>query len=781
MGAAAYAEENAKLRAALLKLNALSSEERTLAERQKKDLEDLSGAIKQKEQEVSSLREFKSTASNQISDLKAHVDATSLYEEIIEKLTEKNEQLVSRNSNLEDAVRDLEATVEVSEELDTTQREEISKLNKSVDAAEIARLTAEEKCKALLLKYEEASEVINKFRRSMDSLKEEVAMTKAKYDEAVAGSLVSGDVMRESGLLKMKYASMVEKMISTEKSKREIESLMWSTKVYNSRYDEVFSNLSLTVLEKKRLVTEMALAATAYKCGSLFKELSDNIQDVGSGSSSLLLLLSDQYTDIYIILMRATTVLWQLSLKAITEDTEVTLPLTLTDLTVELDQFVSSGDGRTLNVSLVRTFVSQAEEILPPSLSSLLDECLHHSTSQGLSNDLSGIHVMIHISSLANLILFASNILTILITTADDEAIEVINTLKSIRLEVQELLQGTLKVRSPSTMVSTRNLLLNAFKTLGKIVDVTKNNNGPSQDNSTIIVNLKTTTSFIRNAVNLLKTTTTDDDDSLGNNGVSSVVIFDINKPQNIWKMIIEGEGGIVDHLRWKRSLAAVKVTLGIWEESGNSIKGLHENIENLNITLSLRADELKAAKAANEELLILLNKESEQKEGSEEVMVLKEAIGILEGRCENLENENRQLKKASKGGALTDKPLMNVNTSGSINKTDIGGVTNTVDSSLVNSLAVSRLNWKKLATFRMTSFLKPLPYEGSSSSIINMNINENNNSISKINRIAKKARASIKIVSLADSINNNKNNEYNNTGQLKECWSMLGGLQAAC
>jgi hypothetical protein len=80
-----------------------------------------------------------------------------------------------------------------------------------------------------------------------------------------------------------------------------------------------------------------------------------------------------------------------------------------------------------------------------------------------------------------------------------------------------------------------------------------------------------------------------------------------------------------------------------------------------------------------------------------------------------------------------------------------------------------------------MTSFLKPLPYEGSSSSIINMNINENNNSISKINRIAKKARASIKIVSLADSINNNKKNEYNNTGQLKECWSMLGGLQAAC
>jgi len=578
-------------------------------------------------------------------------------------------------------------------------------------------------------------------------------------------------------------------MISTEKSKREIESLMWSIKVYNSRYDEVFSNLSLTVLEKKRLVTEMALATTAYKCGSLFKELSDNIQDVGSGSSSSsssssLLLLSDQYTDIYIILMRATTVLWQLSLKAITEDTEVALPLTLTDLTVELDQFVSSGDGRTLNVSLVRTFVSQAEEILPPSLSSLLDECLHHSTSKGLSNDLSGTHVMIHISSLANLILFASNILTILITTADDEAIEVINTLKSIRLEVQELLEGTLKVRSPSTMVSTRNLLLNAFKTLGKIVDVTKNNNGPSQDNSTIIVNLKTTTSFIRNAVNLLKTATTDDD-SLGNNGVSSVVIFDINKPQNIWKMIIEGEGGIVDHLRWKRSLAAVKVTLGIWEESGNSIKGLHENIENLNITLSLRADELKAAKAANEELLILLNKESEQKEGSEEVIVLKEAIGILEGRCENLENENRQLKKASKGGALTDKPLMNVNTSGSINKTDIGGVTNTVDSSLVNSLAVSRLNWKKLATFRMTSFLKPLPYEGSSSSIINMNrnINENNNnnSISKINRIAKKARASIKIVSLGDSINNNKNNEYNNTGQLKECWSMLGGLQAAC
>lgn len=741
VGAAAYAEENAKLRAALLKLNALSNEERTLAERQKKDLEELSGAIKQKEQEVSNLREFKSTASNQISDLKAHVDATSLYEEIIEKLTEKNEQLVARNSHLEDAVRDLEATVEVSEELDMTQREEISKLNKSVDATEIAKQAIEEKYKAMSLKYEEASEVINKFRRSMDSLKDELATTHAKYDEAVAGSLVSGDLLRESGLLKMKYASLVEKMIFTEKSKREIENLMWSMKVYNSRYDEVFSTLSLTASEKKRLVTEVGIATAAYRSAVLFRELSDIIQDSSTSSSSA------QYADTYIILMRATTALWQLSLKAITEDSEVALPSTLMDLTVEFEQFATSGDDRSLNVSLIRTFVSEAEEMLPPSLSSLFDECLHHSTSQGLSNDLSGIHVMIHFSSLANLIMFASNLLTVVLTV-DDEAVEVVNTLKSIRLEVHELLESNLKVRSPSVMVSMRNHMLNAFTTMGKIVDAAKHN-GSNQDSSTVIVNLKTTISFIRNAANLLKNT----DDNSSGGAISPVVIFNINKPQNIWKMIIDGEGGVGDQLRWRKAMAAVKVTLGSWEESGSSIKGLNENIENLSITLTLRADELKAAKAANEELLVLLNKESERKAGSDEVTVLREAIGILEGRCENLENENRQLKKASKIGGVPDKSS-STSTSSNTGKSDIiGGVTNAVDSSIVNSLAVSRLNWKKLATFRMTSFLKPLPYEGGS--IINMNRNTNEN-ITKINRIEKKARASIKIVSLGGIINNN-------------------------
>lgn len=745
-GAAAYAEENAKLRAALLKLNALSNEERSLSEQHKKDVEQLSGAVKQREQEVAALREFKSTASDQITDLKAHVDATALYEEMIEKLTEKNEKLAARNSNLEEAIRDLEATVEVSEELDTSQREEIAKLNKAVDAAEVAKGAVEEQYNALLTKFDEATEIINKFRRSADSLKEELSHSRSMYEEAVAGTLASSDLLRETNLLKMKLASLREKMIATEKSKRDIESLMWSMKVYNSRYDEVFSSLSLTNSEKKRLSVEVTVTLAAYKSSCSFKDLflciDENNPESGNSSS-----LIANYADVYVILMRAVAGLWQLSIKVMTEDEDsVVLPSTLLEFVAEIDRF--SNTGVNLNLLLIRQFVSQAEDSLPPSLSSLLDECLHHcasasNTSQGSFNDISPVHVMIQISALANLILFASHHLSSVLTLSD---VEIANILKSIKLEIQELLDSTVLV-GPSIVVSMRNFLCNAFVMLNKIVELTSNNQDSAE--SIVFVNLKNTLSFVRNASNLLKSSKGDSE---------SIAIFNIIKPQNIWKMIIEGAFLGLEKLRWKKAMATTKVMLESWEESGKSIKGLQESLENTNFTLSLRADELKAAKAANEELLGLLNKESEQKLSNDEVTVLREAIGVLEGRYANLENENRLLKKSTK---------LPVDTKPSTTRTEPGGL-GVVDSSLVNSLTISRSNWKKMATIRLAASLQPLPSEFRPSS--SKNTAEVN--ITKINRIARKARASIKIVSLGSV--SNSNNDYNNIGQITECWKLL-------
>jgi chromosome segregation ATPase len=158
-------EDNAKLREALKKLHLMSKEE---TERLKKQLSENAvdkGEYEQLHDEVIELRGRVAVQDEQLHELQQSVDAASEYEGMIESLTDKNLELATIVSELQASVADFENEVELGEELDRQQRQEIERLRRDLDSAQVALNDIENRNKGIKDRLEDAKKIEEKFKK----------------------------------------------------------------------------------------------------------------------------------------------------------------------------------------------------------------------------------------------------------------------------------------------------------------------------------------------------------------------------------------------------------------------------------------------------------------------------------------------------------------------------------------------------------------------------------------------------------------------------------------
>jgi hypothetical protein len=117
------------------------------------------------------------------------VDAASGAEAMVEQLTETNEKLTEKLSKQNQALTDLEEAAELNEEIDVSQRAEISALRVDVDrlSTQLSSLRVDQV--SLKARYDEVSKNLERKKEQCDEL-----VSKCSIIESELASLKSGDV-----------------------------------------------------------------------------------------------------------------------------------------------------------------------------------------------------------------------------------------------------------------------------------------------------------------------------------------------------------------------------------------------------------------------------------------------------------------------------------------------------------------------------------------------------------------------------------------------------------
>jgi hypothetical protein len=143
--------------------------------------------------EVVGLREWKLKASKQIEDLQEQVDESGAYQDLLEKLTERNMTLSDRISQQNIIVADLESAQEIYEELDATQKQEIQGLRREIEEYELALkkrgdalLAQEKQIQDLKQDLQRYKAIADKLKRQVEELSSQAAEESEKL-EAVRG------------------------------------------------------------------------------------------------------------------------------------------------------------------------------------------------------------------------------------------------------------------------------------------------------------------------------------------------------------------------------------------------------------------------------------------------------------------------------------------------------------------------------------------------------------------------------------------------------------------
>lgn len=258
-------EENEKLREALRRLHATSISEREAA---KKDLDEALSALEAataSASEVDELRQYKINTEQQLNDLKQAVDAAASYEAMVEALTEKNLSLQQKVQVLESTVSDLEATAELNEELDASQREEITALRRAADSATVNALNADMERKAALARCDELTANMDKFRRATAALKEEKDSLLQRLAEADNELESKGLRVREASLIRSSHVSTLSALEAARKQVQQQRIQLLECKLSIGRWTGIFGSCSLAQKENEFMGMETALATAASK------------------------------------------------------------------------------------------------------------------------------------------------------------------------------------------------------------------------------------------------------------------------------------------------------------------------------------------------------------------------------------------------------------------------------------------------------------------------------------------------------------------------------------
>lgn len=207
--------ENKKLKDAIVKMHQQSEADAStfrtkLAEYEKDVLECAS-----LREEILELEIYKETASGQIVELQEMVDANSSYEEMIENLTEQNQELSAKYEQLQLTVGDLEMAQELNEELDATQRQQLDAAYADIDRLESSLRSKVEEVQEIQDKLRNEELLTSKYRGVVDSLKVNVDEKSKQLADETVENIEAGEMMRELAQLKrssVQFASKTRKI-----------------------------------------------------------------------------------------------------------------------------------------------------------------------------------------------------------------------------------------------------------------------------------------------------------------------------------------------------------------------------------------------------------------------------------------------------------------------------------------------------------------------------------------------------------------------------------------
>jgi len=175
-----YREQNIRLREALRRLQGVHLADQRAAETQaethKAELDVLSAEVEQlrgSKEDADRLQEELKRAMEEIKDLSQQVDDSSGYADMVESLSTKNQELHTRLSAAESTVEDLEAAAELMEELDVSQRHEISSLRAEVENKDVKLAAGEKEREALVTRLNEQKNKMDKVTGMVEKLRKE--------------------------------------------------------------------------------------------------------------------------------------------------------------------------------------------------------------------------------------------------------------------------------------------------------------------------------------------------------------------------------------------------------------------------------------------------------------------------------------------------------------------------------------------------------------------------------------------------------------------------------
>ncbi|KAJ1724887.1 hypothetical protein LPJ53_000885 [Coemansia erecta] len=187
------AEQNARLKEALVRLRDMAAASEATAAGRIRQLERALAAATQAQDEGARQRERAAAAEAQVEDLRARLDDALGAEELVERLGARNLDLGQRVAELQAAVESLEALCEVNDEMDETRGEEEQRLRAELVQAREHVAQARARCARLEEAAADAQYALGRYRELVGSLQADVARLSAaaEHGERAAAHVTS--------------------------------------------------------------------------------------------------------------------------------------------------------------------------------------------------------------------------------------------------------------------------------------------------------------------------------------------------------------------------------------------------------------------------------------------------------------------------------------------------------------------------------------------------------------------------------------------------------------
>jgi chromosome segregation ATPase len=150
-----------------------------------------------------------SVAQDEARELGQMVDAASSSEELVERLTNENFSLGQQLVQLRTVVNDLEASAELSEELDASQRAEIIALRRDIEVKDMQITSLMNEGKAARVRLDESNRTIEKLRSDVGALQDSLRALQAEVSAVLGDSNNEAAVRAKQRLMRLNQSNLV--------------------------------------------------------------------------------------------------------------------------------------------------------------------------------------------------------------------------------------------------------------------------------------------------------------------------------------------------------------------------------------------------------------------------------------------------------------------------------------------------------------------------------------------------------------------------------------------